>query len=189
MSNVLTRNWGWVAARGVIAIIFGVLTLFYPQITLVTLVLWFGVFALADGISTVVAAIANRRGEPHWVAMLIGGVLSIAAGIITFVVPGITAITLLYLIALWAIIVGVTEIATAIKLRKVIEGEWMLVAAGLLTVALGVFLIARPGEGALAVVLWIGIYAIFSGVIRLALAFRLRSLGRSTNFGATPRPA
>jgi uncharacterized membrane protein HdeD (DUF308 family) len=121
--------------------------------------------------------------------MLIGGILSIAAGIITFVIPGITAITLLYLIAFWAIMVGVAEIATAIKLRKVIEGEWMLVAAGLLTVALGVFLIARPGEGALAVVLWIGIYAIFSGIIRLALAFRLRSLGRTTNFGATPRPA
>lgn len=189
MSNVLTRNWGFVALRGVIAILFGVLTLFYPQITLVTLVLWFAVFALVDGVFKVVAAIANRQGEPHWVGMLIGGLLGIAAGIITFVMPGITAITLLYLIAFWAILVGVAEIMTAIRLRKVITGEWMLIVTGLLALAFGVFLIARPGAGALAVVLWIGWYAILSGILLLALAFRLRSFGRRLDIGARPHPA
>ena len=188
MSNVLTRNWGWVALRGVVAIVFGVLTLFYPQITLVTLILWFGVFALIDGVFKVVAAIANRQGEPHWVAMLLGGLLGIAAGIVTFAMPGITAITLLYLIALWAIVVGLAEIMTAIRLRKVITGEWMLIVAGVLAVAFGVLLIARPGAGALAVVLWIGWYAILSGILLLAVAFRLRSFGSRADMGAAPHP-
>lgn len=179
MDNVLTRNWHWVALRGVVAILFGVLTLVYPQITLVTLVLWFGVFVLVDGVFHVVAAIANRRGEPHWVAMLIGGVLGIVVGIITFAMPGITAITLLYLIGFWAIVVGAAEIATAIRLRKVISGEWMLIVAGILAVVFGVFLIARPGAGALAVVLWIGIYALLAGVLQLMLAFKLRSVGKA----------
>ncbi len=189
MSNILARNWGWVALRGVVAIVFGVLTIFFPQITLLTLVLWFGVFALIDGIFMVVAAIANRRGEAHWVAMLIGGLIGIIAGIVTFVMPGITAITLLFLIAFWAIVIGVAEIVTAIRLRKVLTGEWMLVLAGVLAVVFGVFLIARPGAGALAVVLWIGVYAIVTGILRLVLAFRLRSWGRATDTGATPHPA
>src|SRR5918912_3707466 len=176
--DLLARNWGWMALRGVAALLFGVLTLFNPGITLAVLVLLFGAYALVDGIFTVVAAIANRRGEPHWVALLVGGLASIVVGVGTFLVPGVTAIVLLYFIAAWAIVTGAAEIATAIRLRRVMTGEWLLALAGVLSVLFGVLLIARPGAGALAVVLWIGAYAIVFGVVLLALAFRLRAWGR-----------
>ena len=177
MIGVLVRNWGWIALRGLIAILFGVFTLFRPGITLVTLVLLFGAFALADGLFMAVSAVTNRHGEPRWGTLLLGGVLGIVAGMVTFLWPGITAVALLALIALWAIVTGLAEISAAIQLRRVITGEWLLVLAGLLGVAFGILLIARPAVGALAVVFWIGMYAIFAGVLQLALGLRLRSWG------------
>jgi uncharacterized membrane protein HdeD (DUF308 family) len=171
----LSRNWGWIALRGVAGLLFGVLTLMNPLISLATLVLLFGAYALADGVFTVVAAIANRREEPHWMALLLGGLVGIATGLITFFLPGITAIALLFLIAAWAVVTGIVEIVVAIKLRKVITGEWLLVVAGVLSVLFGVGLVLFPGPGALAVVLWIGAWAIVMGIMFIALALRLRS--------------
>jgi uncharacterized membrane protein HdeD (DUF308 family) len=191
MVDVLARNWGWVALRGVAALLFGLLTLLNPGITLAVLVLFFGAYALADGVLRVFSAIANRRGEPHWVALLVGGLASIVVGVGTFLMPGVTAIVLLYFIAAWAIVTGAAEIATAIRLRKVMTGEWLLALAGVLSVLFGVLLIARPGVGALAVVLWIGAYAIVFGIMLIALALRLRAWGRGRGqgAGATPRTA
>ena len=164
--------------RGVAALIFGLLTLMNPAITLAVLVLFFGAYALVDGIFAVVTAIANRRGEPHWVGLLIAGLAGIVIGVCTFLAPGITATLLLFFIAAWAIIVGVAELTAAFRLRKIVTGEWMLVLAGILAVALGLLLLTRPAVGALAVVLWIGAYALVSGLLLIGLAFRLRSLGR-----------
>jgi uncharacterized membrane protein HdeD (DUF308 family) len=186
--NLLTRNWGWIALRGVAALLFGILTLISPGISLAVLVLWFGAYAVADGVFTMVAAIANRRGEPHWMALLFGGLVSLAAGVITWLMPGITALVLVYIIAIWAIVRGVAEIATAIRLRQVMTGEWLLVLAGVLEVAFGVLLVLRPGVGALAVVLWIGAYAVVTGIVLIGLAFRLRAWGRGRGVGAIPRP-
>lgn len=179
MVELLTRNWGWVALRGVVAILFGALTFLNPGITLAVLVIWFGAYALVDGIFMVASAIANRHGEPRWGTLLVGGLLGIAAGIVTFFWPGITALALLTLIAVWAIITGIAEIVAAIRLRKEITGEWMFVVAGLLAVAFGVVLFVAPGAGALAMILWIGAYALLSGIVLVALGFRLRSWGRS----------
>lgn len=178
-------NWGWIALRGMVAVIFGLLTLMSPTITLAVLVLFFGAFALVDGIFAVIAAISNRHGEPHWVAMLIGGLAGIVIGVITFFAPGITATALLYLIAFWALIIGFAEIAAAIRLRKVITGEWLLALAGAASVVLGVFLISRPAIGALALVIWIGAYVLVSGILLLVLAFRLRSWERHLGARAT----
>lgn len=176
--NVLARNWGWVALRGVVAVIFGVLTLFNPLISLAVLVLLWGAFAFADGILAVASAIVNRRNEPHWGWLLFGGIVGIAAGVATFLMPRITAFVLLYFIAAWAIFVGVAQIATASRLRKVITGEWLLAFIGVLSILLGGFLFARPGAGALAVVLWIGMYAAVAGIVLIALALRLRRWAR-----------
>lgn len=178
MVGMLTRNWGWIALRGAVAILFGLLTLFRPGITLDVLILLFGAYALFDGIFMVVSAIANRKGEPRWGALLFGGLLGIAAGVATFTWPGITATVLLALIAVWAILMGIFEIAAAIRLRKLIDGEWALIFAGLLSVAFGVLLVMRPAVGALAVVLWIGAYALVSGVALVTLGFKLRNWGR-----------
>ena len=181
--EVLSRNWGWVVLRGIAAIGFGVLTFFQPAITLAALVLMFGAYSVADGVFMIGWAIANRHGEPARVPLVIGGLLGIAAGIVTLLFPAMTTVALLMIMAAWAIAIGVTTIVAAIWLRKEITGEWRLVLSGLLSVALGVILVAAPGVGALAMVLWIGGYAIASGILQIALGFRLRSLGRVHSVG------
>ena len=186
MNDLLTRNWGLLLLRGLAALAFGLFTLFYPGISLAALVVVFGAFAFADGVFAVISAIANRRGEPHWVALLLSGIAGIAIGVITFLSPGITAIALLAFIAAWAIITGVGEIAAAIRLRRTISNEWLLGLAGILSVLFGVLLIAMPGVGALAVVLWIGAYATVMGIIWLVLAVRLRRWGRLHGIGVAP---
>ena len=163
--------------RGAVAILFGVLVLLYPGMTLVTLVYLFGGYAIADGVFMIVSAIANR-GQPRWGWLLAGGIAGIAAGVMTFIWPAITAAVLLAIIATWAILLGMAEIAVAIELRKVISGEWLLVLAGVIAVGFGVFLIARPQAGALAVAYWIGLFAITSGVLEISLGLRLRNWQR-----------
>jgi uncharacterized membrane protein HdeD (DUF308 family) len=174
MIDVLARNWGWVALRGAVAVIFGLSTLFHPGVTLVTLVLVYGAFAFADGFIAIISVITNRRSQPQWASLLLGGLAGMAVGVLTFVLPAVTATVLLLLVAAWAIISGVAEIVAALRLRKAISGEWMLMLAGLLSVTFGVMLLARPGAGALAVILWIGTYAVVLGLVWLGLALRLR---------------
>jgi uncharacterized membrane protein HdeD (DUF308 family) len=173
--KALSRVWGWIALRGVVAILFGILTLLYPKFTLTALVLLFGAYALVDGVLMIVWAVSRRRAGGPSVALLAGGLLGIAAGILTFFIPGITAVALLIVIAVWAIATGVSMIVTALRLRKLVGNEWELIVAGLLAVALGVILIAAPAAGALAMVLWIGSYALVSGILLVVIGFRLRS--------------
>ena len=185
MVEQLIRNWGWIALRGIVAIAFGVLTFVNPGITMMTLVLLFGAYAIVDGVFMIVSAIANRKTQPGWGTLVFGGIMGIAAGVVTYLWPGITAVALLAIIAGWAIFMGIIEITVAIRLRKEIDGEWVLIVSGLLAVAFGVLLIMNPGPGALAVVLWIGAYAVVSGALLLVLAFRLRSWGKSHGVFAT----
>lgn len=189
MVETLTRNWGWVLLRGVLALLFGVLALTNPAVTLTVLVLWFGAWAIVDGMFMVGSALARERGQQRWGMLLLGGLLGIAAGVVTFLAPAVTALALLSLVAAWAIVIGAFEIVAAVRLRRVITGEWMFIVAGLLGVAFGLFLIARPGAGALAMILWIGAYALVSGVLLIALAFRLRSWGRMHAPPTAPHPA
>ncbi|HVH39820.1 MAG TPA: HdeD family acid-resistance protein [Gemmatimonadaceae bacterium] len=178
MVEMLTRNWGVMVSRGVIAIIFGLLALFNPGTTLATLVLLFGVFAIVDGAFMIFSAIANRRNQPRWGTLILGGILGIAIGAMTLFRPGITAVALLAMIAIWAIIIGIAEIVAAIRLRKEITGEWMFVLTGLLAVAFGAVLIMRPGVGALAMIVYIGAFAVVTGVLEVAFGLRLRNWGR-----------
>jgi uncharacterized membrane protein HdeD (DUF308 family) len=171
MLHTLAQNWWALALRGLVAVLFGLLTFFLPGITLVTLVLLFGAYALVDGVFNVIAFF--RVASHHW-AFLIEGVVGLIAGILTFLWPAITAVVLLYLIAFWAIFTGVLEIIAGIRLRKAIANEWLLIVMGVLSLLFGVFILFAPGAGALAIVLWIGAYALVFGVFLLALAFRLR---------------
>lgn len=179
MVDVLARNWGLVALRGVAGILFGLLLLLRPLAGLATLVLFFSAYSLADGSLTAVSAVANRGDEPRWVPLLVSGLLGIVIGIVAFFWPGVTAAALLYLVAAWAVVAGLGEILAAIRLRKVIAGEWMLLLAGSLSVAFGVLLAAFPGAGVLALVIWIGAASVVLGALVLGLAFRLRRWGRS----------
>jgi uncharacterized membrane protein HdeD (DUF308 family) len=171
MLHTLAKNWWALALRGVVAVLFGVLTFILPGISLLTLVLLFGAYALLDGMFNVAAFF--RLAAHHW-ALLIEGVVGILAGIVTFAWPAMTAIVLLYVIAFWAIFTGVLEIVAGIRLRKVLAHEWLLLLIGVLSLLFGLFILFAPGAGALAIVLWIGAYALVFGVFLLALAFRLR---------------
>jgi uncharacterized membrane protein HdeD (DUF308 family) len=159
--------------RGLFAVLFGVLTFVWPGVTLVTLILFYGVYALMDGVLAVVAAIQGRAPAPRWWLAIVG-LAGIAAGVLTLLWPGLTALLLLFLIAGWAIASGITQIVGAIEVRKQIEGEWLLIVGGILSVLFGLFLLARPGAGALAVIFVIGTYAIAYGVLLIWFALRLR---------------
>lgn len=175
MLHALASHWWVLLIRGIAAIVFGVLTFLWPGITLLTLTLFWGAFALVDGVLALWSAISGRLGPvaPRWWLAIVG-VAGIAAGILTFAWPVKTAIILLLFIACWAIVTGVMEIWGAIKLRKEIENEWLLGLGGLITVIFGVILIARPAVGALAVAWMIGWFAILLGVTWIALALRLK---------------
>ena len=177
--DTLARNWWVMLLRGVAGILFGIVAVLAPGISLAALVLVFGAYAFADGVLNVASAIRRRGASDRWWALLLEGVVGIATGIVSFVWPGITALVLLYLIAVWALVTGAFEIGAAIRLRKIITGEWLLVLSGIASIVLGVLLMLFPGPGALVVVLWIGVYALVSGALLIALALRLRSWGRS----------
>ena len=180
----LTKTWWVLVLRGVLAIVFALLTFTWPGITLAYLIVLFGVFALFDGLLHIVAAF--RSGSANWWALLLAGIIGIAAGVLTFFCPGLTALTLLYFIAFWSIMAGVAEIIAAIRLRKEIEGEWMLALAGIIAVLFGIVLVAHPGAGALGLVLVIGAYAFVAGIVLIALGFKLRSWGHKS---LRPSPA
>jgi uncharacterized membrane protein HdeD (DUF308 family) len=184
----LARNWWLMAIRGVAAILFAILAFIWPGLTVTVLVLFFGAYALVDGIFAILAAIAAARERLRWWPFVVEGVLGIVAGVVTFVWPGVTALVLLYLIAAWAVVTGVFEIVAAIQLRKVIQGELLMILAGLLSIVFGLLLFFYPSAGALAVIWLIAAYALVFGVVMLIFAFRLRGL-RSQAGGAPGAPA
>jgi uncharacterized membrane protein HdeD (DUF308 family) len=171
----LTRNWWAVAFRGLAGILFGIITFILPGISLAALVLLFGAYAFADGVLSIVSAV-RRRGADRWWLLLLQGIVGIGAGVVTLLWPGITAIALLFVVAAWALVGGALQVAAAIRLRKVITGEWLLALGGVLSIALGVLLVLFPGPGALALVIWIGAYAFVFGILLLVLGFKLRGL-------------
>ena len=170
----LSRNWWLLLLRGIAAVLFGALAFAWPGLTLVALVILYGAYALCDGVLAIAAAIRGRgRKEVGWLVFV--GIVGILAGLGTFFWPGITALVLLTLIGVWSILRGVLEIAGAIRLRREIRGELFLVLSGLVSVAFGLFVLIRPGAGALAVVWLIGFYALVFGALLIALSLRLRA--------------
>ena len=173
MLHALCRNWWLLLLRGIAAIAFGVLTFAWPGITLLTLVLFYGAFALVDGVLALAAAIMGGAPAPRWWLAIVG-LLGIAVGILTFAWPGVTALVLLLFIAGWAIATGVLQIVGAIRLRKEIDNEWLLIAGGVLSMLFGLVLVTQPGTGALALIYVIGIYAVLYGIILVMFSLRLR---------------
>lgn len=173
----LGKNWWVFVLRGVVAILFGVFTFINPGVSLAALILVYGTYALVDGVAAAIGALTNRRpGSSFPWSVLVIGLIGIAAGVVTFMYPGVTALVLLYFIAAWYIVRGVFEIVLAIQLRNEIEGEFWLVLAGALSVLFGAFLYARPGAGVLAVLWMIGIFALLMGIMFVILGFKLKGL-------------
>ncbi len=171
--GVVSKNWWMLAVRGVIAILFGLCAFLWPGLTLAVLVMLWGAFALVDGILAVIAG-----GAVRWWSLLLFGIVAIAAGLFALFWPGITAVALLFVIAIWAIVRGITEIVAAIRLRKELANEWLLVLTGVLAVALGVVLMMSPAAGILALIWFLAAYALVVGVLLLILAYRLRGVHR-----------
>lgn len=176
--QALTERWWVPVLRGIAAIVFGVLALAAPPIGLLALVIMWGVYAIADGVFNLVLATRVGRAGERWGWFVFEGIVSVAAGVLTFVYPGITALILLYIIGAWAIVTGIAEIAAAVKLRRVLTGEWMLALAGVLSIAFGVLLFAYPSSGAIAVVWLVATYAIIFGVLLVGLGMKLHRLRR-----------
>jgi uncharacterized membrane protein HdeD (DUF308 family) len=173
----LSGNWWALLLRGIAALLFGLAALFWPGITLYVLIIFFGAYALVDGVFAIAAGIRDSGGR-RWV-FLAEGVLGILAGLIAFFYPGMTAFVLLYVIAFWAILTGLLRIVMAIWLRREIENEWFLVLSGVISVLFGVILAALPGPGLLALVWVVGIYELILGVALIVLGFEVR--GRRTS--------
>ncbi|HEY7365181.1 MAG TPA: HdeD family acid-resistance protein [Methylomirabilota bacterium] len=176
MLLTLAQNWWAIVLRGLFAVLFGLAAFLWPGLTLTVLVLLYGAYALIEGALAVSWAMVRRRAGPFPWGVLLAGLAGILIGVVTFLWPGLTALALLYLIAIWAIVRGVFEIIAAVHLRREIENEWLLGLSGALSVLLGVVLILAPGAGALALVWWIGAFAIAVGILTMLLGFRLKGL-------------
>lgn len=185
----LARAWHWIVLRGVFALLFGIFAFIWPGITLAALVLVWGAYAIADGVMALIAAFTMHEEGKPMASLIVVGILGIAAGVVTFLWPGMTALVLLLFIASWAVLMGVFEIAAAIRLRKHIENEWLLALSGLVSIVFGVLLFLQPGAGALAVIWLIGSFAIFFGIVLIALGIRLKGLAGRLATGGTPLEA
>jgi len=177
LNEYLERSWGWIVLRGVAAVLFGLLAVTRPGVTLAALVFMWGAYAISDGVLAMMAGFRIRdRGRPLW-SFVLAGLLGIATGVLTFRWPGPTALALLLLIATWSIVMGGLQIVAAIALRKVVEGEWALGLSGVLSLAFGVLAVVHPGAGALGLLWMIASYAIGFGVLQIGVGLRLRSFG------------
>ena len=172
MLNDMADNWWAFVFGGIFSILFGIGALSWPGLTVLILLVFFGAYLMVDGISSILMAFGNKQ----WFWYLLGGLVSLAAGVYTFARPGVTALALLWLIGVWAIVKGIVEIVEAIQLRKEIKGEFFLILAGIISVLFGAWVIVRPGAGALAVVWLISLFAFVRGFLMLGLGFRLKGL-------------
>jgi uncharacterized membrane protein HdeD (DUF308 family) len=172
----LARNWWVLVVRGILAVLFGILAFVLPEATVTALVILFGAFMLVDGVFALVSVWRRSERRTSWWPFLLEGLSGIAIGVITFFWPDVTAFALLYLIAAWAFVTGVFEIAAAIRLRKEIRGELFLGMIGVASIAFAALVILFPGEGAVAIVWAIGAYAVVFGILLVVLGLRLRRL-------------
>lgn len=162
------------ALRGVLALLFGVLALVWPEVTVLALALLFGAYAIVDGIGMIASGLDRGDRESRRWLYVVAGLVGIAAGILALLWPRPTAVALVVLAGVWAVVTGVLEIAAAVRLRRELAGEWVIALLGLISVTAGVIMLLRPDVGALALAIVLGIYAIVGGVVLLVAAWRLR---------------
>lgn len=175
MNNFYLRSWWVPALRGIFGILFGLLALMWPGLTLLTLVALFAAYALLGGIASVIGAIGHRRVDDDWWLPLLLGLVSIGAAIVAVVNPVLTTLVLVMVIAANALVTGVLDIAAAVRLRRELHGEWLLALSGIASVVFGALVFMYPLAGAIALVWLVSVYAIVTGVLLLSLAVRVRA--------------
>jgi uncharacterized membrane protein HdeD (DUF308 family) len=186
MHELLSRSWWMLALLGVIAFLFAFLALVWPGLTLLSLVALFAAYTLLGGVAWVSGAIRHRRTDEDWWLILMLGLVSIGAGVIAVVHPALTALALVLLMGAYALLIGILEIVVAIRLRKVIRGEWLMILTGLVSIVFGILVFLSPGAGALALVWLVSLHAALTGALLLALAFRARRWQRRADYTQPP---
>ncbi len=182
MTIALANNWWSPVVRGLVAILLGIITLGWPAITLSGLVLLFGAYALLDGIVNIVGAWHASKAHERWGVLVLEGIVGIIAAVVTFAWPAITGLALVFIVAAWAIVTGIFEIVAAVRLRKYIKGEWLLVLGGVASVVFGILLTMSPLLGALVLAIWLGVYALIFGGMLVGLGLRLRTWSQGQGF-------
>ena len=180
MEKFLKFSWWALALRGISAILFGLLAMIWPGLTIEVLILFFGSYAIVDGLFSSAASVIHRKHDSTWWFYLLAGLAGVAAGILTLILPGLTALALVYFIAARAVVVGLIEIYYGIALRRETRTEWYYIVNGLFSIIFGGILFILPGVGALSLIIVIGAFALVIGFLLLVQAFRLRKLNQSS---------
>jgi uncharacterized membrane protein HdeD (DUF308 family) len=188
MLGVLAQNWWAVAIRGVLAILFGLIALFMPGATMLSLVLLFAAYSFVDGVFAIISAVRAARRHERWGSLVFEGIVNIAVAAVAVLWPGITVLAFVFLVAFWALFTGGLELAAAFRLRTR-DGRWWLVLGGIVSLIYGALLVIAPLIGAVVLTWWIGAYALVFGVALLVLAFRLRSRQESHRPSRSARAA
>lgn len=175
MSVMFRRNWWALLLRGLAAIVFGVLTWLQPAASAAALVLVFGVYVLVDGVLAIFSAFQSRKESSHWWVVLIWGLISAVVGLLMLFQPAITALVMTIYIGVWALMTGVMEVVAAIRLRKEIQGEWLLILGGLISVLFGIFVLMQPAAGMMAMLWALATYAVVFGALMVVLAFKVKN--------------
>jgi len=178
LSNI-SSNWWLLALRGALAVIFGVAAFLWPGLTFEVLVLLFGAYAFIDGVIMFSFGLMAAGDKQQWWPMVLGGIIGIAVGVLTFAQPAAMALALVYVVGAWAIVTGLLEIVAAIRLRDVISNEWLMGVSGALSILFGALVLYQPNAGALTLVWLFGLYAILAGVSQISLGLRVRGLDQT----------
>jgi uncharacterized membrane protein HdeD (DUF308 family) len=181
--DTIKRNWWGPVIRGMLAIAFGVAIMATPGIALLTFVYLFGAYAVIDGVMAIAAMATGKRQDTAWWALLLGGAVSILAGVVAFAMPGLTALTLLFLIGARAVVTGIMEISAASRLWNRVDGAWAIGLGGVVSIIAGLLMFAFPGAGAIAMAWLVGAYAIAFGCVAIAAGFALRNTQRELEQG------
>jgi uncharacterized membrane protein HdeD (DUF308 family) len=176
MKALSKRTSGELLFGGIIAILFGIIASVWPGKTLMIIMVFFGVFILAEGIITVVVSFIHRAEYERWWLALIGGIVGILIGALTVALPIGTTLFVLYMVAVWALITGVIHIIAAIRLRKQINNEWFLILSGVVAIIFSIFIFAQPRAAAMTIMWIISAFAILFGILLLVLSFRIRKM-------------
>jgi len=174
MLDALKEYWWVLLVRGLLAVAFGLVAVAWPDLTLFWVIMLFGVYVIGDGLAEIWSGFQNRSRHDRWWVEILIGLAGIVAGILIISLPGVTAVVAMYFIAAWMVVMGVLQVIYAIRLRETISNEWLIVLAGVLSVLLGLYFFAFPGDGAVSLVWLVGVYAILFGVILAIFSFRAR---------------
>lgn len=172
------RYWWLFLIRGLLGLALGVLALAFPGATLAVVVLLIGAYLVIDGVIAIAKAVRILRSDAHWWALLLEGILGVVVGLAIFFWPGLSLLSLAYLIGYWAIISGALTIWGVIQLRAHVLAAWLYLIFGLVSVVFGVFVFFAPATGLVYLVLMISIYGFVMGITMIGLAFQARRLAR-----------